>query len=121
MNPENRGINIGQGRSLQELSKEELMVKIEFVEKKFNIAQNQLTLLDNLREETEVRYNRAVKENRKSFRLLLRLKLVTLDGVRNAFYQYILGKADFLAILQNELFSRFGIFWQDVQDAEMEH
>ncbi len=69
-----------------------LIHEIRDMNKKFRLACSQLILINNMIEECEVRYHRAENANRRSFRYVLRLRLCTLEGVRNMFYEYAYGK-----------------------------
>ena len=73
----------------------------------------QLIHLNNLIEETEVRYNRSQQVNHRSYRYILRLKLCSLEGVRNMFYEYAYAKADELEKMQLDLYNKTGIAWSD--------
>ena len=64
----------------------EQIYKIRDLNKKFRLSCTQLIHINNLIEETEARYNRSQQVNRRSYRYILRLKLCSLEGVRNMFY-----------------------------------
>ena len=72
-------------------------------------------------EETEIHYNRSQAENRRSYRYILRLKLCTLEGVRNMFYEYAYAKADELEKMQLELYNKSGIAWNDALAQESDN
>ena len=91
----------------------ELIYKIRDINKKFRVACSQLILLNNAIDEAEVRYHRAQNAERRSYRYTLRLKLCTLEGVRNMFYEYASSHADELEKLQLKLYEEFGIVWSD--------
>ncbi len=91
----------------------ERIYEIRTMNKKFRLACKQLLLINNLIDEVEVRYNRAVRDQRRSFRFTLRLKLCTLEGVRNQFYEYAYTKADQLEKMMLELYEKYGIVWSD--------
>ena len=92
---------------------QEEIYKIRDLNKKFRLSCTQLIFINNLIEEAEIRYNRSQAENRRSYRYILRLKLCTLEGVRNMFYEYAYAKADELEKMQLDLFNRTGIAWND--------
>ena len=92
---------------------QEQIYRIRDLNKKFRLSCTQLIHINNLIEETEVRYNRSQQVNRRSYRYILRLKLCTLEGVRNMFYEYAYAKADELEKMQLELYNRTGIAWSD--------
>ena len=91
----------------------EEIYKIKDLNRKFRLCCNQLVRINNLIEDVEIRYNRSQAENRRSYRYILRLKLCTLEGVRNVFYEYAYAKADELEKMQLDLYNRTGIAWDD--------
>jgi hypothetical protein len=50
-----------------------------------------------------------VKDNHKSFRYSLRLRIAVVDGMRNMYYDYAHKKAEVVAELRQELFGEVGI------------
>ncbi|KAI0240625.1 hypothetical protein LSAT2_008627 [Lamellibrachia satsuma] len=84
-------------------STEDLTCQIRQLDRKFRRACDQILLLNNQIEDLQTRYDRAMKANRRSFRYSLRLRLATLEGVRNMFYEYASRCADELEELQNQL------------------
>ena len=84
-------------------STEDLTSEIRQLDRKFRRACDQILLLNNQIEDLQTRYDRAMKANRRSFRYSLRLRLATLEGVRNMFYEYASRCADELEELQNQL------------------
>ena len=91
----------------------EQIYKIRDLNKKFRLSCTQLIHINNLIEETEVRYNRSQQVNHRSYRYILRLKLCSLEGVRNMFYEYAHAKADELEKMQLDLYNKTGIAWSD--------
>ena len=61
---------------------------------KFRKAGSQIVLLNSLLKSFQSRYDRAAKDNLKTYRYHLRLRLCTSEGVRNAFYEYATQMAD---------------------------
>jgi len=98
----------------------ECIYKIRDLNRKFRLSCSQLILINNLIDETEVRYNRAQAVNRRSYRYILRLKLCTLEGVRNQFYEYAYAAADKLEKMQMDLYNKTGIAWNDSLAVESE-
>ena len=100
----------------------EEIYKIKALNRKFRICCDQLVRLNNLIEDVEIRYNRSQAENRRSYRYILRLKLCSLEGVRNMFYEYAYAQADRLEDMQMDLFNKTGIAWNEDlgQDSDME-
>ena len=93
--------------------------RIHNLYQKFRLACAQLVMLNNTIEDIDVRYDRASGENRKSYRYTLRLRLQTLEGVRNQFYKYANCMADILHELQLQLFNEAGIVWNPSLSVEM--
>ena len=83
---------------------------------KFRKACNQVILLNNKILDGQIRYQRAVKANRKSYRYLGRLSLATLEGIRNCIYEYAARAADELDSMQDR-FMELGIMEEAMQEA----
>ena len=98
----------------------ESIYKIRDLNRKFRLSCSQLILINNLIDEIEARYNRSQAENRRSYRYILRLRLCTLEGVRNQFYEYAYDAADRLEKMQLELYNKTGIAWNDGLAVESE-
>ena len=99
----------------------EIIYTIRDKNRKFRHVCSQLILMNNLLEEMEVRYSRAQTNNSKCYRYILRLKLCTLEGVRNQFYEYAYAKAEQLEKLQFELYSEHGITWNSALEKETDN
>ena len=80
-----------------------LVDRIGGIDRKFRRACAQIVLLNNEIEALQTRYNRAMKRNRRSFRYSVRLRLATLEGIRNMFYEYASRMADELEELQERV------------------
>ena len=65
------------------------------------------------------RYNKAKKDNHKSFRYSLRLRIAVVDGMRNMYYDYAHKKAEVVAELRQELFGEVVDIVSDETDVEM--
>ena len=61
---------------------------------KFEKACSQLKILDEKIAQTQIRYDRAAAADRRSFRYNIRIQLVELEAVRNAYYQYARASAE---------------------------
>ena len=70
---------------------------------KFHMACQQLVLLNNSIRELQVRFDRAVSCNNQRFRYNVRLRLISLEGMRNALHQYATHLADKLDDLEDQL------------------
>lgn len=95
-----------------------LVRKIRDVNRRFRKACDQIILLNNQIEALQLRYDRAMKANRRSFRYSLRLRLATLEGVRNMYYEYATRQADELEELQNELIEEAGMDEDEIEEEE---
>ena len=96
--------------------------RIRDLNKKFRLSCTQLIHINSLIEDVETRYNRSQAENRRSYRYILHLKLCSLEGVRNMFYEYAYVQGDRLEDMQLDLFNRTGIAWNEdlAQDSDIE-
>lgn len=79
------------------------MEKMRVLDKKFRRACKQIMLLNQCIEDKQTRYNRAHRNNQRSWRYTLRLQLATLEGMRNMFYEYAHKRADELEALQDAM------------------
>ena len=61
---------------------------------RFRRACQQIILLNSRLEELQLRNDQARLDNHKSFRYNLRLKMATVEGVRNSYYEYACWKAE---------------------------
>lgn len=68
--------------------------KLIEAEKAFKRARDEIIALNRQLDELSRRYDKASKENRRSFRYSLRLRMAVTEGVRNMFYEYASAKAD---------------------------
>ena len=91
----------------------EEIYRIRDLNKKFRLSCSQLIHINNLIEDVKTRYNRSQVENRRSYRYILRLKLCSLEGVRNMFYEYAHVQADILEKMQMDFYHRTGIAWNE--------
>ena len=67
---------------------------------KFQKACRQVLLLNNQVKEIGTRYDRAVRDNQRTQRYFLRLRLCTVEGLRNMYYEYACRQADKIADLE---------------------
>ena len=80
-----------------------LWTRLEEVEAHFNRACNEISVLDQKLNDVQVRYERANRDVNRSMRYHLRLRLATLEGIRNVFYEYCVKKADEINSLRASL------------------
>ena len=73
------------------------------IEHRLSLAKHQMALLTERIDGAQQRYDAAVADGRLSFRCNGRLKLATLQGVRNMYDQYIWHCMDRLDALQTQL------------------
>lgn len=81
----------------------DIVHKIQQTNKKFKRACNIVVLLNNKLDGLQKRYNRARSDDRRSFRYNIRLRLCTVEGSRNMFYEYASQRADEMEELQDQL------------------
>ena len=73
-------------------------------ERRFKKACEQIVQLNYSLDALQLRYNRAKKDNNRSFRYTLRLRIAVVDGMRNMYFDYAHKKAEAVADLRQELF-----------------
>jgi hypothetical protein len=82
------------------MDKFELYAELNETETRFKRACEQVVLLNDKLEGLQRRYDKARQENHRSFRYNLRLKMASVEGVRNAYYEYACEKAEKIAELR---------------------
>lgn len=92
-------------------------------ERRFKRACEQIVQLNYSLDALQQRYNKAKKDNHRSFRYSLRLRIAVVDGMRNMYYDYAHKKAEAIAELRQELFGEVVDIVSDesVADMEMDH
>lgn len=92
-------------------------------ERRFKRACEQIVKLNYSLDALQQRYNKAKKDNHRSFRYSLRLRIAVVDGMRNMYYDYAHKKAEAIAELRQELFGEVVDIVSDesVADMEMDH
>lgn len=81
-----------------------MYTELQNTESRLRKACSQIILLNARLEETKGRYDKAIKDNLRSNRCLLRTRIVTLEGMINMYYEYILKKQDDAIQLRQKLF-----------------
>ena len=81
----------------------QLLTSFRHLDCKFRRACHHIRMLNRRIEEIQVRYDRAFADGRRSFRYSHRLKLATLEGMRNMYYEYACRRADELEKMQDTL------------------
>ena len=79
------------------------VLKYEQMTQKFDRACQQIILLNNKIVDCQVRYDRAVVSDNNLWRYLLRLRLMTFEGVRNMIYEYARQQSELIVEMQDEL------------------
>ncbi len=87
------------------------------LEEKFYKACDQIVMIDRKLQDITLRYNHANEEGHRSMRYNRRLQLVTLEGVRAAFYQFAELTANKMTELRCELFGD-EVLLQDEYDSD---
>lgn len=103
-----------QQRSLDKKS------KLVESERRFKRACEQIVQLNYSLDALQQRYNKAKKDNHRSFRYSLRLRIAVVDGMRNMYYDYAHKKAESVAELRQELFGEVVDIISDESSADVE-
>jgi len=82
------------------MEKFNLYAELYETENRFRRSCEQIILLNNKLEDLQLRYDKAKTDNHKSYRYNLRLKMATVEGVRNTYYEYACWKAEKVAELR---------------------
>ena len=88
-------------------------------ERRFKRACVHIVQLNYSLDALQQRYNKAKKDNHKSFRYSLRLRIAVVDGMRNMYYDYAHKKAEVVVELRQELFGEVVDTVSDETDVEM--
>jgi len=84
-------------------SDENKLEQLVDLHRKFQAACQQIVLLNNQLIDMQIRYDRAAAAGHTPFRYILRLRLMSVEGVRNYIYEYVLNKAEEIEELQTIL------------------
>lgn len=88
----------------------QLYTKLKEAERRTTRACKQMVLLNDKLENLRIRYHRAVSVNFRTFRCPLRMKIVTVEGVLNMFYQYTVAKQKEIEVLKYKLFGEEPVY-----------
>jgi len=80
-----------------------LQVQVLQMDSKFQKACEQVLVLNNMLRELQIRYDRAARDNLRTYRYALRLRLCTVEGLRNTLYEYVTQKADDIEQMEEEM------------------
>ena len=94
-----------------------LTSQLHQLEDKFYKACDQIILIDRKLQDMTLRYNNANKDGHRSMRYNRRLQLVTLEGVRAAFYRYAETTADKMTELRCQLYGDEILLEDDAYDS----
>lgn len=72
-------------------------------QKKFKKACRNIVILNNRIEDMKLRYKRAVRDERYSYRYTTRVHMAGVEGIRNMIYEYASTKADQLDHIRRQL------------------
>ena len=86
---------------------------LKLLNRKFRICCKQVVLLNNEIEHLQQRIEVATKQHSRSFLYMTKLKLATVEGIRNSFFDYACDRATELDALHNQLV-REGVIGEDV-------
>lgn len=82
------------------MEKVQLFTQLNETEIRFKRACEQVVLLNDKLEGLQRRYDKARQDDQRTFRYTLRLKMASVEGVRNAYYEYACEKAEKIAELR---------------------
>lgn len=88
---------------IEVMDKTHLLEKLHDAQIKFEKACQQIVLLDQKIKDLEVRYKRALKSKKNSFRYNLRLRLSVVTGVKMMYHHYASTKAEELTKIRRQL------------------
>ncbi len=105
---------------ISEYEKDNMMVRLRDADAKFKQGCRQIQTLNNLVHSLKIRYSRAATDKNKSFCCTLRMKLMSLEGVRNLMYEYVCRKCDEIEQLQDIARSELGFVSDDDDEEDMD-
>ena len=80
-----------------------LQMQVLQMDSKFQKAFGQVLVLNNFLRQLQIRYDRAATDNLRTYRYALRLRLCTVEGLRNSLYEYATMKADEIEQLEEKM------------------
>ena len=92
---------IGEPKTKSSLAKRFQLLDTE---RRFRRACEQIVQLNYKLDDLQCRYLKAKKENMRTFRYSLRLRLAVVEGLRNTYYDYAHQKAETVAELRKEMY-----------------
>ena len=97
----------------------DLVAKVKTLDAKFRRACHLVVIMNNQIKQLKTRYDRAAARNQRRFRCALRLRLATIEGVRNMFYEYASEKCGEIEDIQDQLLESesSGLESEEIQSA----
>ena len=83
--------------------KADLTRDMEVAERKFKVACKQIVILNNQIRELKTRYQSAADKDQYRFRCAVKLRIATIEGVRNMYFEYARVKCEELEELHEQL------------------
>ena len=84
-------------------SQTEILAQIRVLDQQFSLACKQVKILNSHIEDAKLRYDRARRDAQRGFRSSLRLRMASIEGVRNMMYEYASRKCEEIEDLQSQL------------------
>ena len=84
-------------------STEFLQTQILHLDSIFQKSCNQVLLLNNFLRQLQIRYDRASRDNLRTYRYALRLRLCTVEGLRNTLYEYATQQASKVQKMEDDM------------------
>ena len=99
---------------------DDLQNEFAHTHRKFNRACDQMTLLDQRIKDMQVRYKRAMRNNKNAFKYTLRQRLAVITGIKMMFYEYASAQADKMDDLREQMESVMYLTSSDAESEEEE-
>ena len=88
---------------MSEKASQDPRVALYIAEQKFRKSCKQIKMITRRLDLLQTKYDKARRDDMKSFRYTLRLQLATTEGTRNMFYEYAVRQAREVARLQKQM------------------
>ena len=88
----------------------QLYAKLTDAERKTQVTCQQMLLLSDQLESLKTRYEKAVNANFRCLRYPLHMKIVTVEGVINMYYQYTVDKQKEVAVLRYQVYGEEPVY-----------
>ena len=97
---------------------QDLQSHFQLSHRKFSRACDQMSLLDQRIKDMQIRYHRALKNKKNTFRYNLRQRLAVMTGVKMMFYEYASAQADKMDALRDQMEDQL---YAAASDSEMDY